>query len=213
MASTPAAVAPVDCLAFTAIRSFQFCLSRRIFDTHAAIIFAHGVIMAAEDDWLKREKELLDAIDLHVSRYKRLSRRSRNAERSLSLIALICTSVLPVTVVSTAANLTAFGIPTSVVAGVSVALTIVVSIVEGLRRYLSANRVWASSTVARVTLDRVRGAYLDSQIGLTVGSPEWQANYRNFRSEMENAVTGEMTQFFDTLLKSSIEQKKVPTEA
>lgn len=158
----------------------------------------------ADAAWKQRENDLLGYLDSEIKRYTKFARRSRIAGRTISIIALICSVLAPVTVVSGAQggglSLAALSISQNTLTAASVVLTILLGLVDGLRRTFRFEQSWAGAMTALIAIERAREGYLDNQVGKTVGSEPWVANLVNLRKSTESVAQAETKQFFEVVL-------------
>jgi hypothetical protein len=154
-------------------------------------------------EWADREKALLLQISDEVERYWSYAEKTRRIARATSVISLFCSVLAPVTVVSSAANLSALNISQPTMIGLSVVLTVLLAFVEGLRRIFSFELRWAGAIAALASVKNQRERYLDSQVGKEIGSEEWKANFFATRLAVETAAHVETSEYFKNVLNQS----------
>jgi hypothetical protein len=156
-----------------------------------------------EAAWAGREKDLMEIIDGEISRYWNYSTATRWKARTASVIALFCYVLAPVTVVSSASNLSVFGMLAPDLAKLSLVLSVLFGFVEGVRRIFGFDQRWVGAMMAMVSVKSQKERYLDSQIGKAIGSEEWKDNLLRTRAAVEAAATGEMSDFFKNMLEGA----------
>jgi hypothetical protein len=153
-----------------------------------------------EAAWAEREKDLIEKINGEIARYWNYSTSTRKIARAMSVTSLFCSVLAPVTVISSASNLSAFGVSQIAMTELSVLLTVLLGFVEGLRRIFGFDQRWFGAMTAMVAVKNQKEHYLDSQIGKTIGSDEWKDTLLSTRAAVEAAAAGEMSGFFKNLL-------------
>jgi len=154
---------------------------------------------STEQDWLDREKQLLADIDSHVEWYQANSTAARRWHRSLGVIVLICAVLAPVTVVSSTGSAPGSPINPYILSAISVVLTLIIALAEGLRRNFRFEERWTACSTSRDQLKWLKEGYLDQQVGKPVGSDPWVENVLKTRREAQAVVMNETKQFFDVI--------------
>ncbi len=145
-----------------------------------------------EAAWTDREKDLLLQIDNEIARYWGYAERTRRIARTMSVISLFCSVLAPVTVISSASNLSALSISQPVMAALSVLLTVLLAFVEGLRRIFGFDQRWAGAITALASVKNQKGRYL-----------EWTSNLLATRLAVETAAHGETSEYFKNVLSQA----------
>ncbi|MGJ5019723.1 SLATT domain-containing protein [Bradyrhizobium oligotrophicum] len=155
-----------------------------------------------QSEWSQREQDLLRRIEEDILRYLAYSQKSRLLGRALSVISLFCSVVAPVTVISSASNLTSIGMSNSGMAAASVILTVLLGLIEGLRRIFGYEQRWVSSMTSAIALKSERDRYLDDRIGKEIGSEEWKQAFLHLREGVDAIVARETSEFFRNVLSA-----------
>jgi hypothetical protein len=156
-----------------------------------------------EAEWVEREKNFMREIDEEISRYWEYSTSTRWKARAASVISLFCYVLSPVTVITSASNLSVFGMSSQDLAKLSLVLSVLFAFVEGMRRIFGFDQRWVGAMMAMVAVKNQKERYLDSQIGKAIGSDEWKDALLSARAAVEAAAAGEMSDFFKNMLEAA----------
>jgi hypothetical protein len=158
----------------------------------------------------RREERFLTKLNNNIAWYKLNAEKNRVWHHALSVIVIFLGVLAPLTVVGASGaigaasagtqNLTLLGVSTQTLAIISLFITLVLGIVEGLRRHFKFEQRWHSFYTSWLTLIHLREAYRDAQARVALCSKEWWDNYERARKAMESWVENETKAYFDAAL-------------
>lgn len=159
---------------------------------------------ALQSDWLKRETKLFAEIDNSVTYYAGRAKVALRSHRLISIAVVVVGPMAPVAVAaSTAKDAILFSMPSGFYSGLAIVLTVLLAILDGVRRIFRFDRRWTSCNLAKVDLRRARETYLRKRIGLTVGDAAWQSNLGELREAYEAATGKELQGFVADIVAAS----------
>jgi hypothetical protein len=163
--------------------------------------------------WHRRHEKLIDELNGHIVWYKTHAETNRAFHIALSVIVLFLAVIAPLTIVSASGaigtttsggnTLAAFGLSSSSMAQISLVLTIVLGVTEGLRRFFRFEHKWHSFYTSWLTLRHLREAYKDAQARVTGGTEQWWNNYASARTAMQSRVENETQGYFAAMFAAT----------
>lgn len=154
--------------------------------------------MITQDDWTRREAKVLSYIEGARATYERDIKVSRLLQRSISILVLACAVIIPIAIVS---DDSPKGLSLIVGAGnvqlIALTVSIILAIAEGLRRIFRWDQRWSTCYKARKMLKRARDAYRVKNIGVSIGSAEWQRNFADLQRSYDEIIDSETQEFFE----------------
>jgi hypothetical protein len=152
------------------------------------------------EQWLEREKAVLDNINSRIEFYSTWCEVNRLGQRVASIIVLICAVIAPVAVISTkASGLGILGFTEEAIKATALIVTVTLALTEGVRRVFRFDHRWAVCAMCRERLLQLHGDYKDAQIGREIGSPEWVSTVTGARKTLEKIVLEHIQDFAEVL--------------
>lgn len=168
----------------------------------------------AEDSQAKfkdREVKLLDEIQKSVDYYVRYGRSAQRWQRSTAVAVMILSTFAPLLVASSTTTVGGnLGLPAGTVSIAAFVVTLLLALLEGVRRIFRFEQRWMACYMAKQVLKREREKYRFARIGLDVGSDAWKANFAELRKAYDEVTGSETKDFFASMQAPIMEPKKQP---
>jgi hypothetical protein len=153
-----------------------------------------------QQQWLAREKHLIKWLDGRIKFYSIWAEFNRYGQRLTSLVILVCAVLAPVAVTSkSGAGLGVFDLKEATIGRIALIVTLLIGVSEGLRRLFRFDRRWLICANCREELLEAKEEYLDSQIGIAIGSEEWVKHLQETRAKLINVVSVHLKDFAEML--------------
>jgi hypothetical protein len=132
--------------------------------------------------WQDRHAALLVRLRDQQNWHDKAALRAFRWERGLASVVMACSILAPLAIASgETGGLSIFGLAPDILKKMSLGLTILLALAEGLRRIFRFDQRYALSAQSRERLRFAREVYVDNQIGLEVGSDDWKKNLERAR--------------------------------
>jgi hypothetical protein len=155
--------------------------------------------------WAQREEKITSQLDNTIAWYSSRMRRNLYAQRIVSVIVMLCGVFAPVLVAGS--NLKILGLENETIQICAFFLTIVLAILEGLKRIFRFEQRWSAYFWARNDLKKMRDMYRIEKIGKEVGSDAWVANFRKLVEEYYAITDKESRDLLDSITAQSAAAK------
>ena len=156
------------------------------------------------EDWRKRAADYLDELKGAIEWNQKHAEWNRIAYRVLSVIAMVSAILAPMLVVSNRSakgdGALAASLGPNTLSWLSITITFLLALTEGLRCIFRFDQRWAASNVIWQELMRIQRLYLDGCIGFVPGCPEWVKNYRESRNLVDQLLKTDTERFFQPIL-------------
>lgn len=126
------------------------------------------------EQWRAREQKLVEQVTSTISWYSKHMRRNLYAQRVVSVAVMILSVFAPLFVVGS--NFEVFGIDPNIIKASAIITTVLLSLLEGMKRIFRFDHRWSACFWARNDLKKAREQYRIKQIGQAVGSALWVEN-------------------------------------
>ena len=146
-------------------------------------------------EWLRRETKLLEEIASALEYYSRHTKRYQFWQRATSVSVMVLSTLAPLVVAGSGVAEGTFGLSRDNLSVAGVIITLILALIEGVRRIFRFEQRWATCYQVKSTIKREREGYRYQRIGLAVGSEEWKLNLAALRKAFDIA-TGQETQAF-----------------
>jgi hypothetical protein len=162
------------------------------------------------EPWEKREIKLLNQLESTISYYIACSNVNRFFHRILGSISLVCAVFSPIFVVSATGKSTevVLGMSAATTGTIALVLSIIVALVEGLRRMYRPEERWSTCWTTMENLKAAREEFFDRRIGYSRGSIEWLAAYGALRNALTRETGTETRRFFERIETTASQSEK-----
>jgi hypothetical protein len=148
------------------------------------ILFTIGCISAnmegsvtgstVQQQWTAREQKLVEQVTSTIAWYSKHMRRNWYAQRAVSVTVMILSVFAPLFVIGS--DFEVFGIDPNVIKASAIITTVLLALLEGMKRIFRFDHRWSACFWARNDLKKAREQYRIKQIGQAVGSATWVEN-------------------------------------
>lgn len=162
-----------------------------------------------QSQFKEREAKLLDQISGSIEYYVKYGKTAQLWQRYTATLVMVLSTFAPLLVAGSASTLSRdLGLPDGSVAVAAFAVTLLLSLVEGIRRIFRFEQRWIACYTAKETLKRERERYRFARIGLEIGSDAWKSNFAELRKAYDDVTGSETKEFFAAVQAPISEAKK-----
>jgi Protein of unknown function (DUF4231) len=154
-----------------------------------------------EEAWRHREAKIVDAINTVADENYRVSTVYKRWHLSCSVIVMVCAVLAPLFIASS--RTTNFTIQSDSLNIISLSLTVILGITEGLRRIFRFEQRWYAYYSASNALVQTRERYLDNTVEHVPGSEKWKEEFFSLHKEVQVIFNEQNKLFFQGVLEHS----------
>lgn len=158
-----------------------------------------------------RENQFVDQVTDTIAWYSHHMKRNWYTHRTISVFVMIGSVFTPMLVAGS--SLTIFGISDNFIRGAAIISTILLSILEGLRRIFRFEQRWSTCFWARNDLKKLRDQYRVAQIGEEIGSDVWLKNLQRLKDKYYAITEKESRDFLESAMGEAPNGQPVKPDA
>jgi hypothetical protein len=162
-----------------------------------------------QSQFKEREDKLLSLVEGSVEYYVKYGRTAQRYQRCTAVLVMVLSTLAPLLVAGSSSTwVKDLGLPDKSIAVAAFVVTLLLSLIEGVRRIFRFEQRWISCYTAKETLKREREKYRFARIGLEIGSDAWKSNFAELRKAYDDVIGGETKEFFAAVQAPIADAKK-----
>lgn len=160
--------------------------------------------------WVAEQERLIDVVQSTIDYYQNATDRTRVTQRVFVVATMVLGIIAPILVAAArpdGAGL--FGFPPVKINSIAIVVTVLLSIMEGLRRIFRHEQRWISCHIALMALETALGRFRYLIVNVPPGTDAWKLAMSDLRTEFENITVREREVFYSGMSSLAPKEDKV----
>ncbi|MCJ9695144.1 DUF4231 domain-containing protein [Rhizobium sp. PRIMUS64] len=160
--------------------------------------------------WIAEQERLIDVVESTIDYYQNVTDRTRVTQRTFVIATMVLGIIAPILVAGArpdGAGL--FGVPPVTINSIAIVITVLLSIMEGLRRIFRHEQRWISCHIALMALETALGRFRYLIVNVPPGADAWKLAMSDLRTEFENITVREREVFYSGMSSLAPKEDKV----